>query len=156
MGKISYKITLDEEDTLASMTPDDKISNAKKPGTITVTASTDGGTKYAAGKIGVYDVTFTIQDPEPTLLSFTNPDNRVMGRKISLAPTIPDAYSKEDMGALAYTIDNSAIQGMTSDDDQGVIDVDTEGRVTYLNQIGNVKVIVSIAGGEMYSAGQSW
>ena len=81
MGKISYKITLDEEDTLASMTPDDKISKAKKPGTITVTASTDGGTKYAAGKIGEYDVTFTTQKPEPTLLSFTNPEAGPWGEK---------------------------------------------------------------------------
>ena len=148
MGALSYEIALDNQETEASIT-DGKVSGAKQPGTVKVTA--DGGTKYGAGSFGEYDVTFTVVEPSPSLLSFTDPEAGTWGQK-SKAPTIPDTYNEENMGTLEYALDDKTTQGMASDEDE-VITIDKEGRVSYLKEAGSVKVIVSITGGKMYSAG---
>ena len=115
------------------------ISGTTHVGVVTVTVAIKGGTKYAAGDIGTFDVTFTVK--AALALDFTNPPAVKLNTQSS-APASPTGYDETTMGAIKYSITS----------DSAGTNLDDEGRVTATNQ-GDVVVTATTLGGTKYNAG---
>ena len=140
MGAITYKVTGGTASNGATVEGDGRV-NATQKGTVIVTATTAGGSVYAAGEIGTYTITFT--GKKAPALTFINPTS-VEVEVQSEAPANPSDYDAITMGAITYKVTGGSASNGAN--------VDGDGKVT-ATKAGKVVVTATTAGGSEYAAG---
>ena len=99
MGSLTYAIP--------SGTSGFSISNgvvsADQSGSVTVTVSASGGTKYNSGNVGTYNVEFDKQNITITAPSFT----ATLGGTVDVALASSTGYASNTMGTVRYSINNA-------------------------------------------------
>ena len=147
-GDLKYKANLDATGGQIDEATGE-ISDTTDVGTVTVTAFITGGTKYAAGDVGTYTVTFIPKDSTSVDLVHGITDQAgVKWGSSSAAPTKPGSWAAETHGDIVFKISSHGTTGGNA-----TINDETTGVISGTENAGVVTVTVAIKGGTKYAAG---
>ena len=123
------------------------ISGATNAGEITVTVAIEGGTKYAAGDVGTFKVTFIPKESSSGDLDHGIADQTgVKWGTSSDTPAKPD-WAAETHGKIFFTVSSYGTTG------SGATIARETGVISGATNAGEITVTVAIEGGTKYAAG---